>query len=163
MGGVSAGNGKGKGKGKAKDRRPSKTMSKSMAKNAKKKEGLRMKKLANGGMSMDDSTGAFALVKGGGGKRGGKKGKLGKQPKKPTLDLAFAKMVETVMGERWNAAQRSLNLQQLLQDPRLSQWVDKGPGAMWQTAAFGDAVMKIIEGHCSTVVTLDLSNNMIRS
>ena len=97
-----------------------------MAKNAKKKTALRMKKLANGGMQIDDGTGNFALVKGGGGKKGGgKKGKLGKMAKKPKLDVAFAKMIETVMGERWNAAQCSLNLQQLLQDPRLTQWVDK--------------------------------------
>ena len=44
-----------------------------------------------------------------------------------------------------------------------SSRVEKGPGAMWQNAAFGDALMKIIEGHCSTMVTLDLSNNMIRA
>ena len=62
-----------------------------------------MKKLANGGMQIDGTTGNYALVKGVGGKRGGKKGKLGKQPKKPLLELAFAKMVETIMGERWNA------------------------------------------------------------
>jgi hypothetical protein len=34
---------------------------------------------------------------------------------------------------------------------------------MWNSMTFCDAVLKVIEGQCPGMVTLDLSNNMIRS
>eukprot|EP00040_Diaphanoeca_grandis_P005741 m.34290 g.34290 ORF g.34290 m.34290 type:complete len:623 (+) comp16957_c0_seq1:155-2023(+) len=82
-----------------------------------------------------------------------------KAPAKP-LPKEALKALEQTMGTRWNANDRSLNLTGLLNDPAMSNYaVIRG----WDNPAFCNAVVKIVEANCATVVTLNLAGNELTS
>lgn len=96
-------------------------------------------------------------------KIGKSKGKLAKLAKgTAAVDPAVAVLVETIMGERWNSATQTLNLRQMMKDPRLLPYVKSDVNQLW-SAGVAPVLVKVVKAKCPTIVTLDLGLNGFRS
>eukprot|EP00041_Stephanoeca_diplocostata_P031964 m.1008987 g.1008987 ORF g.1008987 m.1008987 type:complete len:496 (+) comp24058_c0_seq65:211-1698(+) len=136
----------------------------------KRGKGKKKKGRGPGGQSKDDmdleiEAAAMRYVgHGASGKKGGKPGKKGgKKDQFKTLSPATLRAIEHNMGLRWNPAEKSLNLSAFLETPAFATVEGFSVPTKWGNAAFCAAIVKLVEAHCTTMTTLDLSGNGIRS